>query len=89
MSGALVLVLLALWVGAIIILVTADRPPRFLWIPILVALTGVFASCLPLVIDYTSAGIINVILLVAFIVALASLPKQTQGHSDHATYLVL
>lgn len=67
MPGTLVLVLLAMWVAAIAILVYADLADRFLWVPVLLALTGVFASILPLVMSSDIALVANASTLILFI----------------------
>lgn len=67
MPGTLVLVLLAMWVGAIAVLIYADLADRFLGVPVLLALTGVFASILPLVMSSDIALVANAATLILFI----------------------
>jgi hypothetical protein len=69
MLGSLVPVLLAMWVGAIAVLVYVDLADRFLWVPVLLALTGVFASILPLVMSPNIAVVVNASTLTLFILS--------------------
>jgi hypothetical protein len=77
MPGTLVLVLLAMWVGAIAVLVYADLADRFLWVPVLLAITGVFASILPLAMPPNIAMVVNAATLTLFILSVqVSKPKR-------------
>ncbi len=69
MVGTLVLVLLAMWVGAIAVLVNVDLADRFLWVPVLLVLTGVFASMLPLIMSSNIALVTNAATLILFILS--------------------
>jgi hypothetical protein len=75
MAGALVMLILAVWVSAIAVLVKVDRADNFLWIPTLLALAGVFGSMLPLLLDPNLAAVANGFILILFIASLAVLPK--------------
>ncbi|HEY5163618.1 MAG TPA: hypothetical protein VII81_11475 [Terriglobales bacterium] len=75
MPGALVVLILAVWVGAIAVLVNVDRADKYLWIPVLFALFGIFSSILPLAIAPNVAVVTNGSILILFIVSLAVLPK--------------
>lgn len=70
MSETLALLLLAVWAGAIAVLVNVDRADKFLWIPVLLAVAGVFSSLLPLAISLNVALVANGATLVLFIVSL-------------------
>ena len=70
MPGALIALLLAVWVGAIAIFVWVDLADKFLWVPVLLALAGVFSSILPLATAPNVALIANAATLVLFIVSL-------------------
>jgi hypothetical protein len=69
MLGTLVLVLLAMWVGAIAILVYVNLADKFLWVPVLLALTGIFASILPLAMSSNIALVANAATLILFILS--------------------
>ena len=77
MPGALVLLILAIWVGAIVVLINADRADRFLWIPTLLALAGLFSSILPLTIKPYTAIVASGIILILFVVSMVVLPRAT------------
>lgn len=70
MPGALIALLLAVWVGAIAVFVWVDLADKFLWVPVLLALAGVFSSILPLATAPNLALIANAATLVLFIVSL-------------------
>lgn len=70
MSETLAVLLLAVWVGAIAILVNVDRADKFLWIPVFLAVAGVFSSILPLAIPFNAAVVANGAALILFIVSL-------------------
>lgn len=78
MPGTLVLMLLAMWVGAIAVLVCVDLAERFLWIPVLLALTGVFTSILPLVISSNIAPVANLATLILFVLSLQMFRPKSQ-----------
>ena len=80
MPGALVVVVLAIWVGAIAVLVHLDRVYSSLWIPTLLALVGLFTSCLTIVLDPITAVVMNLCLLLAFAASLAIIPKPPSCH---------
>ncbi|MGA2989923.1 MAG: hypothetical protein ABSD88_05555, partial [Candidatus Korobacteraceae bacterium] len=76
MHGTLVVLLLAVWVGAVAVLVNVGRDDRFLWIPILLAVAGVFSSILPFAVSFNVAVVANGATLIMFFVALEVLnPK--------------
>jgi hypothetical protein len=76
MPATLVVLLVAVWLGAIAILVSVDRDDKFLWIPVLCAVAGVFSSILPLAISAKVAVVANAATLILFIVSLKVLtPK--------------
>lgn len=75
MPEVLMLLLLAVWAGAIAVLVCVDRAEKFLWIPILLALAGVFSSMLPVAISPNAAAVTNGTLLTLFIVSFGALEK--------------
>jgi hypothetical protein len=70
MPETLAVLLLAVWVGAIAILVNAERTDKFLWILVLLAVAGVFSSILPLAITLEVAVVANGATLILFIVLL-------------------
>lgn len=84
MPGVLVVLILAVWVGAIVVLVNVDRAERFLWIPTSLALAGVFSSILPLTILPCAAVITSGIILVLFIVSIAVLPRTSTAADGNA-----
>jgi hypothetical protein len=69
----LILLLLAIWVVAIAVFVSLDWPDKHLWIPVLLALAGVFGSILPVAIAPNVALVANAAMLVLFIVSLERL----------------
>jgi hypothetical protein len=76
MSETLAVLLLAVWVGAIAVLVTVDRADKFHWTPLLLALAGVFSSILPLAIPLNAALVANGATLILFIASLEVLNPQ-------------
>jgi len=76
MPETLAVLLLAVWVGAIAILVNAERTDKFLWILVLLAVAGVFSSVLPLAISFNVAVVENGATLILFIVSLEVLNPQ-------------
>ena len=77
MPGSLALLILAIWVGAVVVLVYVDRADRFLWIPTLLALAGIFSSILPVTLAPHTAAVTSGVILILFIVSLAVLPRAT------------
>ncbi|HEU5400767.1 MAG TPA: hypothetical protein VFU86_05380, partial [Terriglobales bacterium] len=77
MPGALLILMLAIWTGAIVALVNVDRADRFLWIPTLLAFAGIFSSILPLTIAPYAAVVASGTILLLFIVSMAVLPRAT------------
>lgn len=76
MPETLAVLLLAVWVGAIAVLVNAERTDKFLWLLVLLAVAGVFSSILPLAITLEIAVVANGATLILFIVLLEILnPK--------------
>ena len=78
MSETLAILLLAVWVGAIAVLVNVNRADKLLWIPILLAVAGVFSSVLPLAISFNVAVVENGATLILFIVSLEVLHPKHQ-----------
>jgi hypothetical protein len=77
MSGILIPLLLAVWVGAITVFIGLDLADEFLWIPVLLAFGGVLSSILPLVIAPNIALATNAATLILFTVAVQWLrPKR-------------
>jgi hypothetical protein len=68
--------LLAVWMVAIGDFVLSNLADRFLWIPVLLALAGVFASVLAFVIPANIILAVNVATLVSFIVSVEVLKKK-------------
>jgi len=68
--------LLAVWVGAIAVLVNVDRADKLLWIPVLLAVAGMFSSILPLASSFNVAVMANGATLILFIVSLEVLNPQ-------------
>jgi uncharacterized membrane protein YjjP (DUF1212 family) len=76
MPETFAVLLLAIWAGAIVVLVNADRVDKFLWIPVLLAVAGMFSAILPLAISFNVAVVANGAALILFIVSLEILnPK--------------
>ena len=75
MPEKLMVLLLAVWIGAIAVLVLTDRAERFLWIPVLLALGGLFSTMLPLTISPHAAAVANGTILFLFIVSFGVLEK--------------
>jgi hypothetical protein len=71
--GTLILLLLAIWVGAIAVFVSLDWADNHLWIPVFLAVAGIFGSVLPVAIAPNVALIANAATLVLFILALERL----------------
>lgn len=67
MLETLVLGLVAVWVWTIAVLVYAGSADRFLWVPVFLALTGVSAAILPLVMSSNIALVANAATLILFI----------------------
>ena len=76
MSETLAVLLLAVWVGVIAVLLNVDRANKLLWIPVLLAVAGVFGSVLPLAISFNIAVVENGATLILFIVSLEVLNPQ-------------
>jgi hypothetical protein len=76
MSGTLVVLMLAVWVGATGILLTAGPVGKFLWVPVVLAVAGVFCSTLPLTISSNTAVAVNGAILLFFVTAMAGILKQ-------------
>lgn len=80
MSVQLVLLLLIVWTGAIVVFSYITWSDKHLWIPVLLALGGVFGSLLPLAINSTVALVANAATLILFIVSLERLkPKRRRA----------
>ena len=83
MPGTLVVLLLAVWLGAIAVLVCVDRAEKFLWIPALLAVAGVFSSILPFAISPNVALVANGVILILFIASLEVLKKRRSLFMRH------
>jgi hypothetical protein len=76
MPETFAVLLLAVWAGAIVVLVNVDRADKFLWIPVVLAVAGMFSAILPLAISFNVAVGANGATLILFIVSLEILnPK--------------
>lgn len=75
MPEKLIILLLAVWVGATAVLVHTDCAEKFLWIPVLLALAGVFSSMLPVAASPDVAAVANGAILLLFIVSFGVLEK--------------
>lgn len=73
MPWTLVILTLAVWVGAISILVAANLTDQRLWLPVILALAGVFSSILPLAITPNVALVANEGFLVLFAASVVAL----------------
>ena len=73
MPGTLILLLLAIWVGAIAVFVSSDWSDKHLWIPVFLAVAGIFGSILPVALAPNVALIANAATLVLFILSLERL----------------
>ena len=78
MPETLAVLLLAVWAGAIVILVSAERADKLLWIPVLLAVAGMFSAILPLAISFNVAVVANGATLILFMVSLEMLNPQHQ-----------
>ena len=78
MSETLAVLLLAVWVGAITVLVKVDRADKFLWISVLLAVAGVFSSILPFAVSFNVAVVASGATLILFIVSLEVLNPKHQ-----------
>jgi hypothetical protein len=74
--GTLILLLLVVWTGASGSLSYITLPDKHLWIPVLIALAGVFGSLLPLAITSDIALAANAVTLTLFIVSLERLSSK-------------
>ena len=68
--------LLAAWMAAIGVFIYSDLADRFLWIPLLVALAGVFGSIFVIAIPGSITLATNAATLVIFIVSVEMLKKK-------------
>jgi hypothetical protein len=76
MPGTVVILLLAVWVGAIAVLVRVNRAAKLLELPALLAAAGVFTAMLPLAISPNVAVAANGAILILFMISLGILkPK--------------
>jgi hypothetical protein len=76
LPGQLILLLLIVWTGSIAAFSYITLSDRHLWIPVLLALAGVFGSLLPLATTPNIALVANAATLILFIVSLQTLrPK--------------
>ncbi len=80
MPVQLILLLLIVWTGAIVAFSYITLCDKHLWIPVLLALAGVFSSLLPLAITPNIALVANAATLILFIVSLERLrPKRRRA----------
>ena len=68
--------LLAVWAGAIVAFVSVERADTFLWIPVLLAVAGMFSAILPLAIPFYISVVANGATLILFMVSLEKLNPQ-------------
>lgn len=73
MPGTLVVLMLAVWAGTIVVFINGNRGNTLLWIPVLLALAGVFCSILPFAISPSVAVGVNGLILILFVVVLEML----------------
>jgi hypothetical protein len=73
MPGQLILVLLMVWSGPIAAFSYITLTDKYLWIPVLLALAGVFSSLLPLAVTPNIALVVNAATMILFIVSLERL----------------
>lgn len=73
MLGQLILLLLLVWTGAIAWISCLTLRDKYLWIPLLLALAGVFGCLLPFVVTFNIALVANAVTLTLFIVSLERL----------------
>ena len=83
MPLALTLMLLTIWAGAIFTFVNFDFSDERLWVPVLLALVGVFGSILPLVVAPVIALVANAATMLLFV---ASLETLRPNHRRAVTY---
>lgn len=84
MNGTLTSLLLAAWIAAIAAFSYANLADRRLWIPVFLALAGIFSSMLPLVITPKIALLTSAVILVGFIASLETLrPKRRRSRVIH------
>ena len=86
MPEKLIVFLLAVWVGAIVVLVRTDRAEKYLWIPVLFALAGVLSSILPVAISANAAAVTNASILILFIFSFGTLGKDRHPPIAFAKY---
>jgi hypothetical protein len=70
---------LIVWTGLIAAFSYLTLPDKYLWIPVLLALAGVFSSLLPLAINPNIALVANAATLILFIVSLNRLRRTRRG----------
>ena len=76
MPETLTVLLLAVWVGAIVFFVSVERAEKLLWIPVVLAVAGMFSAVLPLAISFNVAMVANGATLMLFMVSLEVLNPQ-------------
>ena len=79
MPGQLILLLLVVWTGLIAAFIHVTLSDKYLWIPVLLALVGVFSSLLPLAITPNVTLVVNAATLILFIVSLERLRPKCRG----------
>ena len=78
MPGTMVVLMLAVWAGATAVLLLVGPIGKFLWVPVLLAMTGVVCSVLPLVTTWETAVAANGAILLLYVVAIAGILKHEQ-----------
>ena len=78
MAGTLVVLMLALWLGATAVLLLVGPAGKLLWVPVLLAMTGAACSILPLLTHWDTAVTANGAILVLFIIAMVGILKKEQ-----------
>ena len=76
MPGTLVVLMLAVWVGAIAVLLSVGPVGRLLWVPVLLAMAGVFCSILPFATSSDTALAVNGVILLFFVATAAAILNQ-------------
>ncbi len=59
MPETFAVLLLAVWAGAIVVLVNVERADKLLWIPVVLAVAGMFSAILPLAIPFYISVVAN------------------------------
>ncbi len=73
MPETFTVLLLAVWVGAIAFFVSVERAEKILWIPVVLAVAGLFSAILPRAISFNVAVVANGATMILFMVSLGIL----------------